>query len=625
MWRDRRRAKRVLALATDLGRIREGPYSDGHYLYWLETRPREGGRSALVRCGLNGSLTTLLQADERVGANLHGYGGGALAVNGQDDGSFCFIRQSSQEIVLVRDSAEQIRSIDHSDFDHGDLASTTHFDRVLAVRESRNRHTTTIVREIVGFALTGPIRESVLASGHDFFAFACVDPSGKYLAYMAWDHPNMPWDNTAVFVVELDPQSGLPVSTPVLIDGGEGYGASQPMWRKDGELLWLADKDGYSQPYSAKVGGAAIGLCDVTSDFQRPQWQAGVRTVIEMNDTVLLAIRHNGGTDELGIVTNGHYSTLSTKWKEISGVTVFNEEIALCGATEFEPAAIWVASLTEVKNVLKNERVISEKPKRLSSRKVAVAKHVTAKNADGDEVNAYFYEAKARAGRKAPAVVSVHGGPTGNFRVSFDPVVQFLVASGISVIGVDYGGSAGYGTRYRRRLEGKWGILDLSDCVTVVEELVSRGVVDADKIAIRGSSSGGLTALLALADAQVFRCAVSYYGVCDLERLCAITHDFESRYMDRLIGPLPESLPLYQQRSPIHRTATMHGAVLLFQGTDDVAVPLEQAETMAAALGAVGVDVSLTLYKGEGHGFRRSDSKRDCLKREILFYRRVLA
>jgi dipeptidyl aminopeptidase/acylaminoacyl peptidase len=222
-------------------------------------------------------------------------------------------------------------------------------------------------------------------------------------------------------------------------------------------------------------------------------------------------------------------------------------------------------------------------------------------------------------------VVFCHGGPTAGAAAGYDPVVQFLTSRGIAVAAVDYRGSTGHGRAYRDLLRGAWGEADVDDCVAFARSLADDGLVDGSRMAIRGTSAGGLTALAALIRSRCFTGAVAWYGVTDLLALAADTHDFESRYLDALVGPLPGAEPVYRSRSPIHHADRLVGRVLLLQGSDDPIVPASQAERFAEELRAAGSDCRLVVFDGESHGFRRASTIEAALTAELEFYRTLFS
>jgi dipeptidyl aminopeptidase/acylaminoacyl peptidase len=216
-----------------------------------------------------------------------------------------------------------------------------------------------------------------------------------------------------------------------------------------------------------------------------------------------------------------------------------------------------------------------------------------------------------------------HGGPTACSDASFKWALQYWTSRGFAVVDVNYGGSSGYGRVYRERLNGKWGIVDVDDSINAARFLIARGDVDSQRVVIRGGSAGGYTTLCALTFRRFFKAGASHYGIGDLESLVSDTHKFESRYLDRLIGPYPASKDVYHERSPIHFTHQLASPMILFQGAQDKAVPPEQARSMFDAVKAKGLPVAYLLFEGEQHGFRRAATIKRVLEAELYFYGRV--
>lgn len=605
-------------------RVREGPHRVGGSTYWLESRPHEGGRSVLLRADSAGRLEVLAGREDRIGSALHGYGGGSFCAF---DEAIVYVQSATQALVVVREDSPRILTEDHSRFVYGDLLATSRHRRVLAVRESRERRGGRFYRAIVAIALDDSGTE-VLVDGADFYAFARMDPAGERLAFMTWNHPDMPWDRADVWTVSLDASgaiSGDHVHVAGPLDDGTRFAASQPTWRLDGSLVYLSDKSGWSVPYSWSPGGATTRLCDTAIDVQGPMWQAGVCNLCETDEGLLLAVRHNGSFDEIGIIKDRSFMRLDTSFSDIATITGTSDGVLVAASSPAEPSGVWRLRIDERSQRISSCERLSDAPPRIARRRIRSPQSL--KVAGGPHsVHALVYDAtqRRRSSPPPPAVVHVHGGPTGSAKSSFDPVVQFFVSNGISVIAVDYRGSTGYGTAYRRALEGEWGVADVDDCARVVHQLGESGRIDPTRVAIRGSSSGGATALQSLARTTSFRCAVAYSAVCDLEKAAHQSVDFESHYFDRLVGPIPESIDLYTERSPLALAGLVDQPVLLFHGIDDVIVPISQARAMKAALEAVGVDVTLRTFDGEGHSFRGAQTKQTSLVDELTFYRRHL-
>jgi dipeptidyl aminopeptidase/acylaminoacyl peptidase len=229
----------------------------------------------------------------------------------------------------------------------------------------------------------------------------------------------------------------------------------------------------------------------------------------------------------------------------------------------------------------------------------------------------------AHDGELPPLLVKSHGGPTAATSSSFDLTIQYWTSRGFAVLDVNYGGSTGYGRAYRERLKGRWGIVDVDDCVNGARYLVERGLVDGDRLAIDGGSAGGYTTLSVLTFRDAFKVGASYFGVSDLESLAAETHKFESHYLNGLVGSYPERVDLYQQRSPIYNAERLSRPVIFFQGLDDKVVPPDQAERMVDILRAKRIPVAYIAFEGEGHGFRSATNIKRSLEAELYFFSQI--
>ncbi len=453
----------------------------------------------------------------------------------------------------------------------------------------------------------------------------------------------MPWDSSSVWVAPLvEDATSIGLGARSRVAGGDRIAVGQPRWCRDGSLLLVDDRNGWWLPYrvapSAWVGAGSEGtpagppLVDLAAEFHGPDWAFGQATLAEREDGSVAARMHRSGRDDLVLLHPGPAGPLSGGWT----VSVLEQPcVTIAGVACLPGGAVVVlgSTATEAQVVLEIDPDGERPPRRLSDpprvtvpgAAVSVARPVPARPG-GHGVPGQFFAPVDPAfdtvgGAPPPLVVFCHGGPTGAAEPGYDPVLQFFTSRGIAVAAVDYRGSTGYGRAYRDQLRGRWGEDDVDDCVAFAENLVREGQVDASRMAIRGTSAGGLTALGALVRSRRFAGAVSWYGVTDLAALAADTHDFESRYLDGLVGPLPESADLYRARSPIHHPDRVSGRVLLLQGADDPVVPASQSEGFAARLAAAGVDCRLVVFAGESHGFRRAETIEAALELELSFYR----
>ena len=567
----------------------------------------------------------------RIGSRVHEYGGGAWCPTADGvayvDGSGVWLlgwpRGSGPLPEPVCLSPSPAPS---DDVRYGDLVATPDGRSVLAVRETHRR--VRVERALVALSGEDPGRVVELRADRQFFAAPRPAPDGR-LAWMAWDHPDMPWDRCELWVGHLrTDEAGRPLTLEEgrLVDGGPEVSVGQPQWLADGSLLYASDAAGWWQPWRWRAGAPSRRLNGDEAEYHGPDWAFGTRTMAELDGGRLACVRRRGGRDEVGVLDpdDGAFEPIDQPCVSVGSLLALPDGLAWLGATPYEPTAPWVFSGADG-----SARPLLGHAYPVDPGLVSVGESFVVPSEGGRSVPGLFYAPTAgqHPGRATPPplVVICHGGPTGSADAGFDPFVQLLTGRGIAVAAVDFAGSTGYGRAFRRALEGGWGVTDVHDCLAAARHLAAEGRVDGGAMAIRGKSSGGLTALNALAEDSLFAGAVSWYGVTDLLRLAAVTHDFERRYTDRLVGPLPEAADEYRRRSPVARVDEMHGAVLLFQGLDDPVVPASQALEMAEALAARGLACRLLRFEGEGHGFRRAETLRACLEAEIAFYQEVFS
>ncbi|MGH8996857.1 MAG: alpha/beta hydrolase family protein, partial [Acidimicrobiales bacterium] len=556
------------------------------------------------------------------------YGGGAWCLLGEP-GAFAYVEQTTQQVMAARagDGPAEVTAAPPAgeQWHHGGLVVGP-AGSVLGIRE--RHHPGGVERSVVRLDPTNPARESVLCKGRDFYGSLAPSPDGTRLAWVTWDHPDMPWDATELWVGELALGGVELAGRPRRVGAGPLDGASvdQPLWLDDDTLAFVADPSGWWRPWRWRRGQEPEPLSDLEADFQGPAWTLGQHTIAPVDEAALGCSWRRDGLDRIGVIDRrAMRRELSQPCVAVSALCGHAGGLAWLGSTPAAPSAVWWAG---VRTADRPARVAgSDAP--LADDDVSVAESVRVRAPEGHDVHAIFY-APRLAGWRGPAaeapplVVQCHGGPTAGADAGFDPLVQMLTTRGYAVAVVNYRGSTGYGRDYRRALDGRWGEADVDDCAAVAGWLAERGRVDGSRMAIRGQSAGGLTALNALVRSELFAAVVSWYGVTDLVRLAETTHDFESRYTDRLIGPLPAARDRYTERSPLHRVDEMTGAVLLLQGEDDPVVPPEQARSMAEALQARGVRCELRFFAGESHGFRKAETLVAAFEAELAFYREVL-
>ncbi len=621
-------------------RSQSGLASDGDALYWLESRPEDGGRQVLVRAVPGGRPEDVSPAGTSLRSRVHEYGGGAYCLL-PAVGSLAYVDQADQRIYRLDAGHEPValtpRPPAGTEWRHGDLAAAGGW--VLAVREVHADGT--VRRAIVAVDLDGDgDGVTVLVEGRDFFAaprgrpVVVGDPTVGTVAWMAWDHPDMSWDASELWVGQLAAgPDGRPVMTGsrrvaggrATVTGDDDESVGQPTWLSDGRLLFVSDAGGWWQPWCSAPRAMARRLVDDAAEYHGPDWQLGQATLVELADGRIAVRRRRDGLDQIGTITaaGGPFEPVAQPCVAVDAVVGHRGRAAWLGATPTAAPTVWWDGPTGP------SPCVDAGPALLDPDDVSAAEPFHLAGRGGRTVHGLYYRPARRGvrgpdGDRPPLVVFCHGGPTGNAGAGFDPVVQFFTTRGFAVAAVDYAGSTGYGRDYRRALWGEWGVADVDDCIDAAHHLVAEGLVDGGRLAIRGGSAGGLTALGALVRSDTFAAAASWYGVTDLLALAASTHDFEARYLDRLVGPLPAAAAEYRRRSPVQRADEIDGAVLILQGLDDPVVPPSQATALVDALRQRGRRCEYLAFEGEGHGFRRAETTEAALLAELAFYQEVL-
>jgi dipeptidyl aminopeptidase/acylaminoacyl peptidase len=596
------------------------PWIDGDDVFWLEQRPAEGGRNVLVRASADGSTTDLTPPPFNVRTAVHEYGGGSYVVAG---GTVAFSNLADGRLYRIDPGATTpVAMTPELPTRYADLRPDLARRRFYAVRED-HRGSGEAVNTIVAIPLDGG-DPSVLVSGADFFASPRLSADGARLAWLEWDHPDMPWDATRLRVASFEPDGTLGQAT--LVAGGPDESIVQPEWSPDGTLHLISDRSGWWNLYRIVDGPRLEPIAPTEAEFADPAWVFDRSSYGFLADGSIVAVARRAGRDHLMHIEPGlRLGEVDVPFTELEGLRVAPDAIvALAGSpadpsmvVRFDPVTLAPAGVLRRASTFAIDPATIARPEPIefptTGDRTAFALYYPPTNPDHVGPD----------GEKPPAVVMVHGGPTSNALTSLDLNKQLLTSRGIAVVDVDYGGSTGHGREYRRRLDGNWGVVDVDDCVAAVRFLVERGDVDPDRLAIEGGSAGGYTTLAALTFRDVFAAGVSLFGVADIELLDRDTHKFESRYSRRLVGPYPEAAALYRERSPIHFVDFISRPVLVLQGLDDKVVPPEQAEAIVAALAANGIPHAYLAFEGEGHGFRGATAIRQALEARLSFYAQV--
>ena len=599
----------------------EGLVLDGQDVYWLESRPGEGGRNAIVRHSPDGRTEDVTPRSFSARTRVHEYGGGDCAAHA---GTVYFSNFSDQRIYRQLPSQEPQALTPENDRRYADMLVDASRDRIVAVRENHTDVEREPVNELVGIGLENG-EERVLASGNDFYASPRVSPDGRRLAWLTWNHPNMPWDGTELWSCELD-DDGSPERTE-RVAGGTEESVFQPEWSPDGTLHFVSDRTGWWNLYRLHEGRGEP-LCQKEAEFGVPQWAFGMSTYAFLSPTRVVCTVIERGVFRLALLDTEveELEPIETPYSTIGFLqtdTGSGEIIFIAGSSTAPSSVVRLNAQTGEREVLRRSDDLKIDPGYLS-----VPEPVEFPTEGGLTAYGFFYPPQNRdyvapEGELPPLLVHSHGGPTSMTTATLDLSTQYMTSRGIAVLDVNYGGSTRYGREYRRRLDGQWGVVDVDDCANGARHVAERGLADGGRLMITGGSAGGYTALCALAVRDTFAAGASHYGISDVEALARETHKFESRYLERLIGPYPERADLYRQRSPIHSTDRLTCPVIFFQGLEDEVVPPSQAEKMFEALKDKGLPVAYGPFEGEQHGFRRAENIRRALDGELYFYSRV--
>ncbi len=600
-------------------------------LYWIEGRPAEKGRSVWM-CRLpSGEVREVLDrlsvpADVR--SSVHEYGGSASAVLGQRLVYSACADQRLRVYELGHAADGTTHTLTPAGCRYADLSPTPDGHSLVAVRED-HRGSGEAKNAVVRLDAAQPADEGQLLFEHsDFVAWPRVSIDGQRLAWVTWDHPDMPWDSAQLWVGDLT-AAGL--SNPCVIAGGPGESVLEPQWAADGSLYFLSDRSGWSNLYRWRDDNVQTVLA-IAAELGGPTWQLGTRSYALTTDGRALLRVNRGSVDSLLLLdlTSGAQRWLDLPFVAFASLGLLDDDTAFAIAASVDqlPMLVTINLSSGAHSAVRQAGSAVIAPAWVS--RPQAIEFPTAAGPDGASrsAHAWFYPPTSPAhqplaGEKPPLLVMLHGGPTSHAGPAFKSAVQFWTTRGFAVVDVNYGGSTGFGRAYRERLRGQWGVVDLQDAVAAVDYLAGQGWVDGARVAIRGGSAGGFTVLSALAFTDRFAAGINYYGVADLETLATDTHKFESRYLDGLVAPLPEGRALYLARSPAHHMAQCRAALITFQGSADRAVPPQQSRDIVEAAKAAGCAVTYLEFDGEGHGFRQGPNIVRALEHELVFLGRV--
>lgn len=594
---------------------------DGPVSYWTEMRPLEGGRYALVRRTLDGEIADMVPSPFNVRTRVHEYGGGAFTIV---DGTVYFVNFDDQRLYRLNPDQKDPKAISPKvNMRYADLVFDRRRNRLLAVRED---HTGPgeAVNTLVAIPLDRESSGKVLVSGNDFYAFPRLSPDGQWLAWTTWNHPNMPWDGTDLWLAEVLGDGSLGAAECVA--GGPSESIFQPEWSPDGQLYFVSDRSGWWNLYRRSTDGHIEHLLDMAAEFGQPQWRFDVPTYAFVSGEQAVCTYIQNGLSNLAILDldRGVLETLEMPYDEIRSIRYGAGRLLFIAAAPVEPKCVAELRLDDRRlTVLKRSSDLT-----LDHGYLSRPQPIEFPTNGGKTAHAFFYlpknkEYQGPVGERPPLIVFTHGGPTSMTTAASRTDIQYWTSRGFAIVDVNYGGSSGYGREYRQRLNGQWGVVDVEDCSNAARYLADEGLVDGGRFAIRGGSAGGYTTLRTLTVSDLFHVGASYFGLSDLEVFVHDTHKFESQYLTSLVGPFPEQADLYRERSPIYHVDKLSSAMILFQGLEDKIVPPNQAELILEAVQAKGLPVAYLPFEGEQHGFRRAENIKRAFEAELYFYGRI--
>lgn len=633
------------------------PYRDGENLYWLESRPWENGRSVVVQRNVKGETTDVLPAPLSARSKVHEYGGTPYIVI-YDVLYFCLYDDQRIYRLNLKDKKAVPEPITaENKYRYADFCYDKHRNQLICVAENHdNNLEDNPQNSIVAIPLDGSMSLTTLCCGDDFYAYPRLDNTGTQLCWISWNHPNMPWDNTTLWLTELD-TNGIPIQ-PILVAGNSSAGDRQasnineaifqPQWSPDNQLYFVSDRDNWWNIYCWQPDVGVENILPLDAEFATPLWVLGMSSYGFCTDSksksTLVCCYSQNGAWKLGLkAQNAPMTTIESNYTQFSDIYCDSNKVWLVGAAakisaeliELDISSGQLLSVAKGAPLPFDQQYLSM-PNPVSFetmplKAILLKSGVLPDNKTPDVppiAHGFYYQPcnpdyQGIENTQPPLIVICHGGPTGSTSTALNLKIQYWTSRGFAVLDINYRGSTGYGRDYRQQLHSHWGITDVADVVAGARYLTDQQLVDPNKIAIRGSSAGGYTVLAALCFYDVFKAGACLYGIGDLETLAQDTHKFESRYLDKLIGPYPEKREIYQQRSPINHVNKFDCPVIFFQGLDDKVVPPEQAIMMTQALRDKNLPVAYLPFQGEGHGFRKAGTIKQSLEAELYFYSKI--
>ena len=612
-WESLITSEMLVGGAVRLGEI----VTDGDDVWWAESRPDEGGRTVIVRNGKD-------QTDKKTNVRtlVHEYGGSAWWVR---NGTLVYSQYLDQRLYRRDKSGDSIPLTPESEtqqsYRYADGRITNNEDWYVCVREIHTSSDEEPSNEIVAVPLDGSQQIRVLVSGPDFVSSPRVSKEGNQIAWVQWNHPNMPWDDTQLCIASLEEM----VLSNQKVTKSKAESFFQPEWDDQGNLHVVSDRNNWWNLFRVDQSTNEIDLTSLTNfeaEIGLPQWVFGQSRYAFVGDEIWFVYRE-AGIDKLATLSsNGQFEQIKIDATEIESVTNYQDGIVATVSSWKAESSVMFINSEEVRPLSKTRDLD------IGESWFPVPETFTYQTSDSEKAHALFYsptnpEYEIHENENPPLIVLAHGGPTGSARRQLQLSIAYWTSRGFGVADVDYRGSTGYGRLYRNSLRNSWGLADVEDCVAVAKHLVAQKKVDKNRLAIKGGSAGGFTVLAALTFHDTFTAGASRYGIADLAILAKDTHKFESRYLDRLVGKWPEDEEIYKQRSPIHHIEQLSTPMVILQGSEDPIVPPNQAHLMAKKLKENDIPHALIEFSDEGHGFRKAPNITKAIESELAFFAQI--
>ncbi len=593
---------------------------DGEDLYWSELRPDDAGRIVVCRHGANGAGGDVTPKGFNARTRVHEYGGGHFAVSG---GTVWFTNFADQRLYRQDPDSDPRPITAPADIRHADMEVDPGRGLLFTVREDHTTGASEAVNSVVALDSTGEREAIIVAAGNDFYSSPKLSPDAARLAWITWNHPNMPWDGSELWVGELD--RGGRVTSSRKVAGGETESILQPEWSPTGELFFVSDRTDWWNLYRVRDDGDEP-VCPRRAEFGAPHWVFGMRFYAFAGPDEIMCVYSEPAGTKLGRIDleSGELHHVELLYTALNNVQTGGRKVAIfAGSATLAERVLTIDLVTGAQEVVRVSNAAH-----VDAGFLSIPKAIEFSTEGGLTAHAFFYPPRNRdyqspPGEQPPLVVHCHGGPTGSAGQTYPFEYQYWTSRGFAIVDVNYGGSSGYGRAYRQRLNGQWGVVDVDDCINAARHLVEQGMVDPERIAITGGSAGGYTTLLSLTKRKFYNAGASHYGIGDLELFIKETHKFESHYCELMIGPYPERADIYRDRSAVNFADNLEVPVILFQGLEDMVVPPSQAEEFVAVCKKKKLPYAYVAFEGEQHGFRQEKNIRRSIEGELYFLSRI--